>query len=236
MSAPSTALHDLVVADAPVGVFDDRRHAGRELASLLAPLRAERPVVVGVPRGGVPVADEIAHALGAPLDVVLARKIGAPQNPEYALGAVAEGGVHVLSARATRALALSEAAVQALVELAEQDLVARMASYRGSRAALALGGRTVIVVDDGLATGRSARAAVRSVRRRGAARVILAVPVAAPQAVAGLRGELDCIACVEMPSDLWAVGVWYRDFAAVGDEQVIAALAAAPRCGSARGA
>jgi predicted phosphoribosyltransferase len=226
MSAPSTPSQDLVVTGVPVGVFNDRAHAGRVLAVLLERVSAPHPVVVGIPRGGVPVAAEVADALAAPLDVVLARKIGAPRNPEYALGAVAEGGVHVVSAQAARALRLSEADVRALIERAEDDLAGRMRAYRGTRAAIELDGCTAIVVDDGLATGRSARAALRSVRRRGAARVILAVPVAAPQAVEALRGEADQIVCVQMPRDLWAVGIWYLDFRATSDEQVADALAA----------
>jgi putative phosphoribosyl transferase len=205
--------------------FSDRRDAGRQLAALLEPYRGERPVVVGIPRGGVPVAAEVARALDAPLDITVVRKIGAPQNPEYAIGALAEGGVHVLSGRIAGAIGLSEGALRALLARAEHELEARLRCYRGAREPIDIAGRTVILVDDGLATGRSARAAVRSVRRRGAARVVLAVPVAAPTAVEMLREEADDVVCVATPNDLWSVGQWYQDFAPTADDEVTALLA-----------
>ncbi len=221
-----TRLDDPPFVLAPPGrVFHDRTDAGERLAALLTPFRAERPVVVGMPRGGVPVAAEIARALDAPLDVVMVRKIGAPRNPEYALGAVAEGGAHVLSRETARALGLSEADLQTLRRKTERELSERIRRYRGAREPLAVAGRTVILVDDGLATGRSAQAAIQAVRDRGAARVILAVPVAAPESVEALRGVADEIVCVEMPEDLWAVGVWYEDFRPTSDEEVVSLLA-----------
>ncbi len=213
---------------APDGiVFRDRRDAGRRLAERLEPFRAEHPVVVGIPRGGVPVAAEVARALGAPLDVAVVRKIGAPQNPEFAMGALAEGGVHVLSAKVVRAAGLSDAELRALIGDVERELAERVARYRGSRDPVEIAGRTVILVDDGLATGRSALAAVISLRKRGAARVILAVPVAAPASVEALRAEADEVVCVETPADLWAVGLWYEDFSQTADEEVAALLAEA---------
>jgi putative phosphoribosyl transferase len=205
--------------------FKDRHDAGRRLAVLLEQFRDEQPVVVGIPRGGVPVAAEVARALGASLDVAVVRKIGAPQNPEFAIGALAEGGVHVLSERAVRALGLSDDGLRALIARVEHELAERLRRYRGTRAPAELAGRTVILVDDGLATGRSAQAAVRSLRTRGAARVILAVPVASPEAVATLRREADEVVCVEVPADLWAVGYWYEDFSPTADEEVTALLA-----------
>jgi predicted phosphoribosyltransferase len=206
--------------------FKDRRDAGQRLAALLEQSRRERPVVVGIPRGGVPVAAEVARALGAPLDVAVVRKIGAPQNPEYAIGALAEGGVHVLSEQAVRALRLTEDERAALIARVEGELRQRLSRYRGSRAPIELAGRTAILVDDGLATGRSALAAVRSLRRRGAARVILAVPVAARQSAQSLSDEADEVVCVKMPADLWAVGYWYQDFRPTTDAEVAALLAA----------
>jgi putative phosphoribosyl transferase len=205
-------------------IFKDRRDAGRQLAEQLERFRSERPVVVGIPRGGVPVAAEVARALGAPLDVAVVRKIGAPQNPEFAIGALAEGGVHVLNAKAVRATRLSEAALHALIEGVERELDERVGRYRGSREPIEIAGRTVVLVDDGLATGRSALAAVISLRKRGAACVILAVPVAAPTSVQGLRAEADEVVCVEIPADLWAVGVWYEDFSPTSDAEVAALL------------
>lgn len=205
--------------------FRDRQDAGRKLAALLEHLHEERPLVVGIPRGGVPVAAEVARALGAPLDVAVVRKIGAPQNPEFAIGALAEGGVHVLSERVVHALGLSDAELEALITRVDRELEARQRRYRGAREAVELTGRTAILVDDGLATGSSALAAVRSLRKRGAARVILAVPVAAPQSLAALRAEADEVVCVEAPAELWAVGYWYEDFRPTSDGEVAALLA-----------
>jgi predicted phosphoribosyltransferase/dienelactone hydrolase len=188
-------------------------------------LRDERPVVVGIPRGGVPVAAEVACALGAPLDVTVVRKIGAPQNPEYAIGALAEGGVCVLSDEAVRATRMSDRELDALAAHAEDELLRRLSRYRGARAPTALRGRTAVLVDDGLATGRSALAAVQSLRGRGASRVILAVPVAAPESAQLLRRYADEVVCIYEPADLWAVGYWYEDFRPTSDDEVTAALA-----------
>jgi putative phosphoribosyl transferase len=212
------------LAPGPVG-FRNRHDAGRRLAALLEPFRGERPVVVGIPRGGVPVAAEVAQALGAALDVAVVRKIGAPRSPEFAIGALAEGGVCVLSDQVVRALGLSEGELQALIARVEGELLERLVRYRGEREPAELGGRTAILVDDGLATGRSALAAVRSLRKRGAARVVLAVPVAAPESAGELRRHADEVVCVEEPADLWAVGYWYQDFRATTDEEVAALLA-----------
>ncbi len=209
--------------------FEDRGDAGRRLAARLEHLRAERPVVLGMPRGGVPVAAEVARALGAALDVAPVRKVGAPQNPEFAIGAVAEGGVHVLSARAAGALRVSEGQLLALVAAAEDELDSQLRRYRGRRPPIALAGRTAIIVDDGLATGRSALAAIRSLRVRGAARVVLAVPVAAPDSVRALRAHVEEVVCVRTPWDMWSVGAWYVDFSPTGDEQVTALLARSAR-------
>jgi putative phosphoribosyl transferase len=204
--------------------FADRHDAGRRLAPLLGGLRELDPIVLGIPRGGVPVAAEVARALRAPLDVIVVRKIGAPMNPEYGIGALAEGGVQVVSDRAVRELAIEPHELRALVARAEGELARRLARYRGDRAPLAVDGRTAILVDDGLATGHTARAAARSLRGRGAIRAILAVPVAAPRSARELREDVDDIVCVEMPRDLWAIGFWYDDFRPTTDEEVAAAL------------
>jgi predicted phosphoribosyltransferase/dienelactone hydrolase len=205
--------------------FADRRDAGRRLAQRLERFRGADVIVVGMARGGVPVAAEVAEALGAPLDVVLVRKVGAPDNPEYAIGALAEGGVEVLSARAVETLGLSERELRRLVDRHHAELDARLARYRGGTPPLDVAGRTVLLVDDGLATGRSARAAARSLRRRGAGRIVLAVPVGARSSVDELRDCVDDVVCVEAPEDLWAVGYWYRDFASTADEEVTTLLA-----------
>jgi putative phosphoribosyl transferase len=211
--------------------FKDRTDAGRRLAALLEPFRRERPVVLALPRGGLPVAAEVARTLGAPLDVVVVRKIGAPQNAEYAIGAVAEGGVHVLGHRVGRAAELSVSELDALIAQAEEELEERRRRYRGAREPVDLTDRTVIVVDDGLATGRSALAAVGSLRRRGAARVILAAPVASREAAGLLSDAADEVICVAIPADLWAVGAWYADFRPTTDEEVAALLAESPGSG-----
>nr|WP_228430445.1 phosphoribosyltransferase family protein [Baekduia soli] len=204
--------------------FADRHDAGRRLAPLLAAFRDEHPVVVGMARGGVPVAAEVADALRAPMDVVLVRKIGAPHQPEYAVGALAEGGIRVLDDAAVRATGIGAAELQAVIDREQRELDARLARYRGDTPPLDVRGRTVLLVDDGLATGRSARAAALSLRARGAARIVLAVPVAAPSS---LRGLLDCVddtVCVQAPADLWAVGLWYHDFRPTSDQEVTALL------------
>ena len=210
--------------------FADRHDAGRRLARLLGRFRDEHAVVVGIPRGGVPVAAEVARALGAPLDVVVVRKIGAPDNPEYAIGALAEGGVCIISDEAVRAAGLKEAELGALVGRTRRELADRLSRYRGDRAPLPVEGRTVLLVDDGLATGRSARAAAQSLRQRGAARVVLAVPVAAPSSAEELHDCVDEVVCVEMPADLWAIGLWYDDFSATSDAEVAMLL---EECGGA---
>ena len=204
--------------------FADRRDAGRKLAGRLERFRDQRPIVAGITRGGMPVAAEVATALGAPLDVAVVCKIGAPHNRELAVGAVAEDGTHVVSDETAHTLGISQAGMQALIADAERELAQRLRRYRDGRPPAALTGRTVILVDDGLATGRSADAAARSLRRRGAARVILAVPVAASQSLDALRAHADEIVCVELPEDLWAVGLWYEDFRPTADDEVAALL------------
>jgi putative phosphoribosyl transferase len=205
--------------------FADRRDAGRRLAALLADVRHEDPVVVGMPRGGMPVAAEVARALQAPLDFVVVRKVGAPGNPEYAIGALAEGEIGVIDEELVGGLHLEGAEFDAVVGRARRELAEQLARYRAMRPRLAVEGRTVLLVDDGLATGRSAQAAARSLRGRGAARVILAVPVAAPESARALRKWVDGVVCVQMPADLWAVGLWYEDFSPTSDEEVAALLA-----------
>ncbi len=219
-----TAVEDPPLLNAPAIVFRDRRDAGRQLAALLEPYRSEQPVIVAMPRGGVPVAAEVARALDAPLDIAVVRKIGAPQNPEFAIGAVAENAVWLVSERTVHALGLTDADVTALGRRAEDELADYVHRYRARRPAIDLSGRTVILVDDGLATGRSAHAALLSLRARGARRLILAVPVAAAESVRELAALADAVVCVEQPEEMWAVGYWYQDFASTSDDEVAAAL------------
>jgi putative phosphoribosyl transferase len=204
--------------------FADRRDAGRRLAKLLGRFRDEHPVVVGMARGGVPVAAEVARALDAPLDVVVVRKVGAPLQPEFAIGALAEGGIRLLSDEVVEALGIEAEELEALVARQQRELGAGLERYRAGVPPRAIDGRTVLLVDDGLATGRSARAAALSLRKRGAARVVLAVPVAAPTSLPGLQDCVDEVVCVEMPTNLWAVGLWYDDFTPTADSEVVSSM------------
>jgi putative phosphoribosyl transferase len=212
--------------------FRDREEAGRELAALLGRYRDEQPLVLGLPRGGVPVAEQVARALGAPLDVFLVRKLGAPFQPELGIGALAEGGVLVLDERAAR-LGIDPAAVEAVRVREAAELERRVRAFRGGRPPPPVAGRTVIVVDDGIATGVTVRAAVRALRQLGAGRVVVATPVAAPESLALIEGEADEVVVVEAPDDLWAIGAWYADFRQLSDEEVMAGLDRARAAGAA---
>ena len=210
-------------------LFQDRADAGRALARLLERY-AGRPdvVVLALPRGGVPVAFEVAAALRAPLDVLVVRKLGVPGHEEYAMGALA-AGVRVLDDALVRRLGLSPREVEAVVDAEQRELERRERLYRGEAPAPELAGRTVLVVDDGLATGSTMRAAVRAVRGRGPTRVVVAVPVGAADTCAALRDEADEVACVAAPEPFEAVGIWYEDFGQTGDDEVRALLARARR-------
>lgn len=195
------------------------------MAERLLPLADENPVVVALPRGGVPVAREVAVALGAPLDILAVRKLGAPANPEYAIGAIAEDGTRVIDPGAVTAMGVDAEQIDRIVAREVAELRRRIAAYRDDRAPIELAGRTVIVVDDGVATGLTDMAALRAVRRRKPRRLILAVPVCAPESALRLRQHADQVACLLSPPRLRGVGEWYRDFSQVSDEQVLAALA-----------
>lgn len=209
--------------------YDDRRAAGRLLAEGLAQLRGQDVVVLGLPRGGVPVAAEVARWLAAPLDVLVVRKLGVPRQPEWGFGAIGEGGVRVLN-RDVVAEAGLEAAEQEAVEAAERaELDRRVRSYRQGRPASPVAGRTVVVVDDGIATGATAEAACRVVRGQGAARIVLAVPVGPAHSVARLARVADEVVCPRTPEVLGSVGAWYRHFAQVSDEEVTSLLARGAR-------
>ena len=211
----------------PVDVpFRDRRHAGRVLAGLLDRYRGEpHPVVLALPRGGVAVAFEVAHALEAPLDVCVVRKLGFPGHEEYAMGAIASGGVLVLNPAAARKV--SRAQIARAVEREQVELQRRERLYRGEQPPLPLQGRTVIVVDDGLATGSTMRAAVQAIRQQQPARICVAVPVGARETCEELRAEADDVVCAAMPSPFHAVGLAYQDFQQAGDEEVRTLLDAA---------
>jgi putative phosphoribosyl transferase len=204
--------------------FADRRDAGRRLAKRLLGERVGHPVVVALPRGGVPVAREIALALDAPLEVLAVRKLGAPHNPEYGIGAVAEDGTGVIDAEAVSILGISTKAVDAILARETAELRRRLIAYRDDCPPLDLRDRTVIVVDDGVATGLTDTAALRAVRRRHPRRVILAVPVCAPDSARRLSEEADEVVCLRTPALFSGVGQWYDDFSQVSDEEVIETL------------
>ena len=210
---------------ASAGRFDDRREAGRRLAARLGHLAGQRPVVLGLPRGGIPVAAEVAAALGAPLDIVVVRKLGAPADPELAVGAIAEGGSLVVDALLAEHAGVTGEDLDRMLAREREELRRRSRRLRGSRPPADLRGRTALVVDDGLATGLTAVAAARAARRRGAARVVVAAPVGSAQAVALLGPAADEVVCHTVPRGLDGVGRWYRDFSPVPEEEVEALLA-----------
>jgi putative phosphoribosyl transferase len=206
-------------------LFRDRRDAGQRLAARLEYLRSEHPIVLGLPRGGVPVAFQVARALDAPLDVIVVRKLGVPFQPELGMGAIGEDGARVLNDDVIRLAGIKPDDI-AKVEARERAEVERRARrFRGERPMLSLEGRTVIIVDDGIATGGTARAALKVARVHGANRVVLAVPVAPPDTVRELVADADEVVCLETPAAFSAIGAWYADFSQTPDEQVTALLA-----------
>ncbi len=201
--------------------FEDRVDAGRQLADLLGAFRGRDDVVViALPRGGVPIGAEVAHALRAPLDILLARKLGAPGQPELAVGAVARGGVRVFNPDVVQHLGLTPSDVDQLADSEEVDLRRREEAYREGRPPLSVEGSTVLLVDDGIATGATMRAAIRSLRQRGARRVVVAAPVAAPAVADALRDVADEVVCVHEADSLTAVSLWYQRFPQLDDEEV----------------
>lgn len=201
--------------------YQDRADAGRRLAEELAQRDLGDPVVLGLPRGGVPVARQVAERLEAPLDVVVVRKIGAPRNPEYALGAIGEGDVEVLDEDAMSQLGVDRTDLEQTIDEERNELQRRLDRYRGERRGVDVAGRTVVLVDDGVATGRTAAAAAQVLKARGADRVILAVPVGPPQSVEELRDRFDEVLVLQTPRGFRAVGAWYREFGQTSDQEVV---------------
>jgi predicted phosphoribosyltransferase len=205
--------------------FTDRREAGKELAAKLSAYRGRQDVVVlALPRGGVPVAFEIAEALDAPLDIFVVRKLGMPGHPEFAMGAIASGGVRVLSEDVIRWSGIPGHQIEAVARRELAELQRREREYRRGRALTELQGRTVILVDDGLATGSTMRAAIQAVRAHKPARVVVAVPVGAPSTCQEFADITDETVCARTPEPFSAVGQWYRDFSQTTDEEVRALL------------
>jgi predicted phosphoribosyltransferase len=213
--------------------FRDRTEAGRLLAARLSPFAAEHPVVLGLPRGGVPVAFEVAAALSAPLDVIVVRKLGVPDQPELAMGAIGENGVRVVDDHILRITGVQPREVDRVERRERAELERRVARYRGDRARVSLQGRVVILVDDGIATGSTARAACRVARALGASRIVLAAPVGPPDVAQRVADDADEVICVSQPEDFSAVGSAYQDFAQTTDEEVEELLAegAGPHAG-----
>jgi len=208
-------------------MYADRSQAGRRLGESLQQLAGSHPIVLGLPRGGVPVAFEVASALHAPLDVLVVRKLGVPYQPELAMGAIGEGGVRVVEDAVVRMTGVSPAEIEEVERRERAELERRSLRFRGGRAAMSLTGRTVIIVDDGIATGSTARAACRVARALGAARIVLAAPVGPDDAAARIAGDADEVVCLEQPEPYFAVGQAYRDFTQTTDQEVVELLARA---------
>lgn len=209
--------------------FHDRADAGRRLAAALSRYAHRSDVLVlGLPRGGVPVAFEIAVALRAPLDVLVARKLGAPGQPEVAIGAVASGGIRVFNERLISALRLPPARIQAMADAEASEVARREVIFRGGRAFPDVSGKVVILVDDGIATGATLRAGIQALRSRGPAKIVVAVPVAAVEASQEIERIVDDFVCLKTPPDFRAVGLAYEDFDQVSDAEVRDLLARPP--------
>jgi len=201
--------------------FRDRFQAGRQLAAALDRYEG-RPnlLVLALPRGGVPVGYEVARILNAPLDVMLVRKLGVPGHEELAMGAIASGGIRILSDDVVKAFGIPERVIASVAAEEEEELARRERIYRDHRPPLEVGGRTVILVDDGLATGSTMRAAAAALRAQHPEQLVVAVPVAPPETCASLRSEVDDVVCARAPEPFFAVGNWYDDFSQISDEEV----------------
>ncbi len=210
-------------------VFRDRRAAGARLAVEVAGLELEDPVVLGLPRGGVPVAAEVAAVIDAPLDVIVVRKIGVPRQPELAMGAIGENGVRVVNEDVIRSTRVDDEQFAEVEQRERRDLDRLLGSIRAIRPRVDIEGRFVVIVDDGIATGATVRAAIAVARAAGAARVAVATPVAPPDVVDDLRIHADVVVCLEQPDPFGSVGRWYRDFAAVSQVDVDELLSRAAR-------
>lgn len=207
-------------------VFHDRIDGGRWLAAALMTWRSTQPVVVALARGGVPVGYEVARALGAPLDVMAVRRLVAPADPSQRVGAVAEGGALSLDMRLIEHLGLSIEQLRGVIEAAQAELARRALAYRGDRSPIDLRGRTVLLIDDGLATEAAIRAAIAALHRRGSRAIVVAAPVSAPDTMRALKPEADAVVCARSPSDLSDVGRWYADRSPTSEEEVRRCVAA----------
>jgi putative phosphoribosyl transferase len=210
--------------------FKDRSEAGRLLAQKLAAY-ANRPdvIVLALPRGGVPVGYEVARALNVPLDIFIVRKLGVPGHEELAMGAVATGGERVLNEQVVRGLGIPDYVIDAVAAWEQQELERRERTYRGNRPPPDVSGKTVILVDDGLATGATMHAAIKALKQRSPARIVVAVPTAAPETCEEMKSQADEVICATTPQPFYAVGLWYEDFSQTTDEEVRDLLARSPQ-------
>lgn len=205
-------------------IFANRQEAGKLLATELARHRNEKPIVLALPRGGIPIGFEIAEVLHAPLEVLVARKIGAPHNPELGIGAIAEDEVRVLDEPTIKLLGISTEEIEKVTEKEKEELKRRVAMYRNNKPLPSLKAKTVLLVDDGLATGVTARAAIASIKKQKPKRLIFASPVCAYDTAQEFKQMVDDVICVTTPVDFSAVGLWYQEFGQVSDDQVVALL------------
>lgn len=204
--------------------FKDRAEAGKKLSMELLEYRGKSSVVLAIPRGGVVVAYEVAKALNAPLDLIVPRKIGAPGNPELAIGAVTEDGTTILNQHLVAELGVSQDYIEREKESEVREIKRRVLAYRGDRPSISLKDKTIILVDDGIATGATVRAAVHSIRRQGASAIVVAVPVGPPDTINSLKREVDKVVCLVAFEPFYAIGQFYEDFAQVSDDEVIRLL------------
>lgn len=208
-------------------VFKDRNDAGRKLAEKLRSYQHENPIVLAIPRGGVVLGYEVAKALKAPLDIIITRKLGAPGQPELGIGAIAPNGIRVLNTEVIQWLGVSQDELEAITQREQQELNRRLQRYRGDRPMPDIQERTVILIDDGLATGITARASIQALKQMQPRKLVLAVPVSSPETADALRPEVDELVCLETPPDFFAVGAHYQEFEQVTDQEVIDLLARA---------
>ncbi|HSD86599.1 MAG TPA: phosphoribosyltransferase [Kofleriaceae bacterium] len=208
-------------------IFADRRSAGRMLGEALMHHRGANPIVLGLPRGGVPVADEVARALGGTLDVWVVRKLGVPYQPELGMGAIAEGPAVVLERSIVEGAGVSRKELFEIAHREMDEVGRRVERFRSGRALPELRDRVVILVDDGIATGGTMRAAIRAIKKRRPERLIVATPVASPDVVQSLAREVDEVVCLYQPRPMYAIGLWYEDFEQTADEEVVRILARA---------
>lgn len=202
-------------------VFENRQEAGKKLASELLKFRKENPYVLAMPRGGVPIGFEVAQVLQAPLDVIVVRKIGLSSNPEFGIGAIAEGGVRVLDQTTIGVIGIDEEEIKDTIKLEEEELKRRVQVYREEASLPDLTGKTAILVDDGMATGVTAKAAIKAVKKLNPKKIVLASPVCALDTVEGLKKKVDEVICLATPFEFSAVGVWYKNFTQISDEEVV---------------